>query len=89
MKSIDIRNACCLASAGLDEKLGQLTSGEKVEIIVSKDIVEEMLLEVAKKEGCEILETETEGKILRAIAKKGSVSTNKECCKTNEEEKRA
>lgn len=49
MKSIDIRNACCLASAGLDEKLRQLTSGEKVGIIVSKDVGEEMLLEVAKK----------------------------------------
>jgi len=89
MKSIDIRNACCLVSAGLDEKLRQLPSGEKVEIIISKDIGEKMLLEVVKKEGCEILESKTEGKILRAIAKKESVSTNKECCKTNEEEKRA
>ena len=89
MKSIDIRDACCLDSASLDKKLRQLTSGEKIEIIISTDIGEEMLLNVAKKEGCEILETKTEGKILRAIAKKGSVSTNKECCKTSEEEKRA
>ena len=89
MNSIDIRNACCLASAGLDEKLRQLTPGEKVEIIVSKDIGEEKLLGAAKKEGCEILEIKTEGKILRVIAKKGSASPNKECCKTKGEEKRA
>ncbi len=85
MKTIDIRNACCLVSAGLDKKLRQLSSGKKVEIIVSTDIGEEMLLDMTKKEGCEILETKTDGKILRAIAKKGSVSTNKPA----EEEKRA
>jgi len=89
MKSIDIRNACCLASAGLDEKLRQLTFGEEVEIIVSKDVGEEMLLEMAKKEGCEILETRREEKTIHAIAKKESVGTDKECCKAKEEGKRA
>lgn len=60
MKIIDIRNACCLDSAGLDEKLRRLTSGEKVEIIVSEDIEEEMLLDMAKKEGCEVLKKQRE-----------------------------
>lgn len=70
MKSIDICNGRCLVSAGLDEKLRRLTFGEKVEIVVGNDTGEEMLLEVARKEGCEILETKTDGKILRVIVKK-------------------
>ncbi len=41
MKSIDIRAACCLASAGLDKKLRQLSPDEKVEIIISTDIGEQ------------------------------------------------
>jgi len=70
MKVVDIRDACCLISAGLDKHLKQLTSGEKVEIIFSTDVGEEMLLDVAKKENCEILETKIEGDIIRAVAKK-------------------
>lgn len=86
MKSIDIRDACCLASAGLDKKLQQLAPDEKVEIIVSTNM-KEMLLDVAKKEGYEIVETKTEGKASRVIGKKGAVSTNKECYQTNEEKR--
>lgn len=70
MKAIDIRDACCLVSAGLDKKLRQLTSGEQVEIIISMDVGEEMLSNVAQKENCEILESKIEGDIIRAVAKK-------------------
>lgn len=85
MKTIDIRDACCLATAGLDKKLQQLTLDEKVEIIISTAVGEKMLLDVAKKEGCKILETKTEGEVISVIAKKESDNTNKECSKTNEE----
>ena len=70
MKVIDIRDACCLVSAGLDKKLRELTSGEQVEVIISTDVGEEMLSNVAQKENCEILETKIEGDIICAIAKK-------------------
>ncbi|MFH1684325.1 MAG: sulfurtransferase TusA family protein [Candidatus Margulisiibacteriota bacterium] len=70
MKTIDIRNACCLVSAGLDKKLRELPSGEQVEVIIGTDVGEEMLSNVAQKENCEILETEIEGDIIRAVAKK-------------------
>ena len=70
MKVIDIRDACCLVSAGLDKKLRELTSGEQVEVIISTDVGEEMLSNVAQKENCEILETKIEVDIICAIAKK-------------------
>lgn len=70
MKVIDIRDACCLVSAGLDKKLRQLTSGEQVEVVISTDVGEEMLSNVAQKENCEISETKIEGDIIRAVAKK-------------------
>ena len=70
MKTIDIREACCLASAGLDKKLRELTSGEQAEVIISTDVGEKMLLNVAQKENCEISETKIEGDIIRAVAKK-------------------
>lgn len=70
MKVIDIRDACCLVSAGLDKKLRQLTSGEQVELIISTDVGKEMLSNIAQKENCEILETKIEGDIIRAVAKK-------------------
>ena len=70
MKVIDIRDACCLISAGFDKKLRELTSGEQIEIIIGKDVGEEMLSNVAQKEGCEILETKIEEEVIRAVAKK-------------------
>jgi len=73
MKIIDIRDACCLVSAGLDKQLRQLTCGEQVEIIISTDVGEEMLSNVAEKEGCEILEPRIEGDIIRAVARKKEV----------------
>lgn len=70
MKVLDIRDACCLISAGADKKLKQLASGEEVELIISTDVGEEMLSEVVQVENCEILETKIEGDIIRAVVKK-------------------
>ena len=70
MKVIDIRDACCLVTAGLDKELRQLSCDEQVEIIISTDVGEEMLSSVAEKEGCEILETKAEGETIRASVKK-------------------
>jgi TusA-related sulfurtransferase len=70
MKVIDIREACCLISAGLDKQLKQLSPGEEVEVIISGDIGAEMLSDVAKREGCEIVQIESGGEIIRAVAKK-------------------
>lgn len=70
MKVIDIRDACCLISAGLDKQISQLTCGEQAEVIISTDVGKEMLSDVVEKESCEILETKIEGNIIRAIVKK-------------------
>jgi len=70
VKVIDIRDACCLISAGADKQLEELASGEQVELIISLDVGEEMLSEVTEKENCQILETKTEGDIIRASVKK-------------------
>lgn len=70
MEVIDIRDACCLVSAGLDRKLRVLPSGEQVEVIISTDVGEEMLLSVAKKENCEVLQSKVEEETIRAVVKK-------------------
>lgn len=70
MKVIDIHDACCLVSAGLDKQLRKLSSGDQVEVIISTDVGEEMLSSVATKEGCDVLGTKAEEETIRAVVRK-------------------
>lgn len=67
---MDVRGACCLATAGIKSRLEDLSEGEILEVVLDEELYD-ALTELVGEQHCEILEAtkDNEGRRVRLLKK--------------------